>query len=533
MVFVPQRMLIWRGDFILCAVLICGSQTSPLKAAGAFSGASYDVSTVEQGWQPSTVTALAQTHDGYLWVGTYNGLLRYDGARFRTIDSGNSGLRNGRITSLYEDAGGVLWIGHETGELSRFADGEFQPVSVPKAWPGGAIEGICADENRDVWLIAGNGLLYRLRDGQTVESPGGGSATRKTLLLRANRGQLWISANGQVATLERGKANAFRFQGTAETDFYQAVIPSREGGAWAVINGDLRKFYEGRWEPELTNFPGAQTPITSVLETRRGAVLAGTLNEGLFMFTHGMPPLHFSRTNGLSHDWIRCLCQDHEGNICVGTGAGLDMLRAQKVRMLSPPDHWQGRAVLSFAVRSDGSAWIGTEGAGLYRYQDEHWTPYNESNGLLNLFVWSVLATQRGELLVGTWGGGLFFKNGDRFEPEGELTKDAAAVLALFESSHGELWVGTTAGLYRYENGKRAWFAGKNELVLPDVRAITETRDGTIWFGMVGGGLGSFKDGQLRQFLKKDGFRVIRFPNHEINSGFNDVLDAIARHLRA
>jgi ligand-binding sensor domain-containing protein len=207
--FVARRMLKGQGSHLLGAVWLSIAilVVNVSAAASDKIGGYFDVSAVEEGWQPSTVTSLVQDHDGYVWVGTYNGLLRYDGVRFTVFDYGNTGgLRNGRITSLYEDSDGILWIGHETGELSRLVNGVFEPVSFGKSWPGGAIEAISSDENRDVWLVAGNGLLYRLRDAGTVESPGGGSATRKTLLLRTRTGQLWIIANGQVATLDRGRS---------------------------------------------------------------------------------------------------------------------------------------------------------------------------------------------------------------------------------------------------------------------------------------------------------------------------------------
>src|SRR2546427_2754996 len=360
--------------------------------------------------------------------------MRYDGVRFTLFDSGNTaGLKNSRVTSLFEDTRGALWIGHETGELSRFADGHFEAIPLADPWPGGPIEAINVDENNDLWLVNASGVLFRLRDGQTAQPPGGGSATRKFVLTRAGTGQFWITANGQAATLEHAGPAPFRFNGTEQSDFYQAILPAREGGVWAVINGSVKKFREGRWELQVTNCPGAQTPVNALLETRTGMLLIGTLNEGLFVLPPGAPPLHFSRTNGLSHDWVRSLCEDQEGTIWIGTGASLDTLRIRRIKMLNPPDNWQGRAVLSFAARGDGSAWIGTEGAGLYQYADGQWTVHNESSGLVNLFVWSVLATQRGDLFVGTWGGGLLFKNGDRFESEGNLSQRAAAVISLFE----------------------------------------------------------------------------------------------------
>jgi len=464
----------------------------------------YEVSSIEQGWQPSTVTSLIQAESGYLWLGTYNGLLRYDGVRFTLYDSGNTeGLQNSRITSLYEDHQQVLWIGHETGELTRFSQGEFQPVHLNPTWPGGAIETISADENNDLWLVNANGVLFRLRDGLVREVPGGGSATRKAILTRTKTGQLWITANGKVAALERGEPVPFQLKGAAQTDFYQGVLPSRDGGIWAAINGSLKKFDGVSGALEITNYPGAQNPVTSWLETEGGTLLVGTLNAGLFVFPPDGQASHFSRTNGLSHDWVRSLCEDHEGNIWIGTGFGLDTLRVRNIKMLNPPDGWQGRAVLSFAARSDGSTWVGSEGAGLYSYKVNQWKRYDESNGLVNLFVWSVLATKRGDLFVGTWGGGLVVQKEERFESVGELGQ--AAVVSLFESHGGDLWVGTTSGLNQFKQGKLVWSVGKEKLAFPDVRAIAEGPDGTIYFGMVGGGLGSWHDGQLKQFRKRDG----------------------------
>ena len=98
---------------------------------------------------------------------------------------------------------------------------------------------------------------------------------------------------------------------------------------------------------------------------------------GFICSNRAAEPLHFARTNGLSHDWVRSLCEDHEGDIWVATGAGLNALRPRKVQMLNPPDAWQGRAVLSFVVGPAGDAWVGTEGAGLYHRHGDQWNCFH------------------------------------------------------------------------------------------------------------------------------------------------------------
>jgi signal transduction histidine kinase len=192
--------------------------------------------------------------------------------------------------------------------------------------------------------------------------------------------------------------------------------------------------------------------------------------------------------------------------VWIGTEAGFDGLRMRKVQMLNAADGWQGCAVLSFAVQADGAAWVGTEGAGLYRYEREQWKALGPSSGVINSYIWSVLETRNKELFVGTYGGGLLVRRGDeQFESPGELAKITAPVLALSEGRNGAIYIGTTAGLYRYAAGKLTELVGKDRLELPDVRAIGEGADGSLWFGMSGGGLGSIKDGVLKQFRKADG----------------------------
>ena len=223
----------------------------------------------------------------------------------------------------------------------------------------------------------------------------------------------------------------FRFPNATAAEAYEQVIAARDGGVWVLGADRLRKWKDGQVMAELEAGPNIPRPITVMMETRAGGLLIGTLRNGLYMLAPGVPPFHFDRRNGLLHDWVRSICEDHEGNIWLGTGGGLDELRRRKVQMLRPPDDWQGCAVLSFSVRPDGSVWVGTEGAGLYHYDGGRWTSFSDPAQLPNLSVWSVLETKQKELLIGSWGGGLLARNGERFEPQGELANLKEPVPAL------------------------------------------------------------------------------------------------------
>ena len=183
-----------RARFLLAVLWICGTAGGiDLRAATGADTSQflYDVWQVGEGLEQNPVTAVVQSRDGYLWLGTYTGLLRFDGVRVTVFDSATTpGLLNSRVTSLYEDRDGVLWIGHETGELTRLSGGEFRPMGRARGWVGGAVEAISTDENGDLWLLNDTGLLFRPRDGQVVEVPGGGSGSRKASLSREARRQI-------------------------------------------------------------------------------------------------------------------------------------------------------------------------------------------------------------------------------------------------------------------------------------------------------------------------------------------------------
>jgi signal transduction histidine kinase/ligand-binding sensor domain-containing protein len=402
---------------------------------------------------------------------------------------------------LYESSDQVLWIGHETGHLTRLQSGQFHPVPLTD-WPGGSVEAITSDETGDLWLLNNTGILVRLRDGHQTVVTGGASPTRKAVVVRGTNGINWLLAGGKVGFLEHGQVRSLELSSDGD-DFYESVTPARDGALWVASSRSLRKWSKGGWVPLPDSTVRPPGTITALLDTSSGVLMAGTLRDGLYLLKSNGPAQHFDHATGISHNWIRGLCEDHEGNLWLGTGAGLDMLRRRKVQTLAAPDAWKGCGVLSFAVERDGSAWVGTEGAGLYRFERGLWNICNENCGLSNSFVWSVLPLNDNQLLVGTWGGGLFRGAGGRFEIPLELAQISSPVAALYRGNHGEIWIGTTAGIYRYESGRITWSAGPDKLVLPDVRAIAETPEGTLWFGMSGGGLASLKDGSLRQYVQQ------------------------------
>ena len=467
---------------------------------------SIDQWQTDQGLPQNSVTAIVQTRDGYLWLGTYNGLVRFDGLRFTTLNPRNTPeLGSARVTSLYEDAAGALWIGNESGALTRYSGGRFTFLPPAKNAPEKALIGLA--ETADHQLRALNSLGWVLAPTRPAipGRPGGGTEENSASLARTSDGRAWLIGGNELREL---RADGLHTPPNAPppTNYIERACGTRAGGLWLAGAGGLRQWTAGGGVVDYGPAPWGTAPLTALLETQGGDLVAGTLNQGLFIRRPDGTTWHCDRHQGLAHDWVRCLAEDREGTLWVGTGGALNALRPRRIQMVAAPDDWQGRAVLSVTPRKAGGLWVATEGAGLYSVSGTAFQPFDQSHGLSNLFVWCVLEDRHQQLWVGTWGGGLFTGADEHtLQPAPGLTNTTVPMTALYEARDGALWIGTQAGLIRYEAGRTTWYTRTNGLARPDVRTITEGTDGSLWFGMAGGGLGRLLGGRLLQYHPADG----------------------------
>jgi len=158
--------------------------------------------TTDDGLPDSRVTAVLQSHNGYLWVGTRSGLARFDGVRFTIFDSGNTPeMQSPHVTCLFEDSTGTIWIGHESGELTCYRNEHFYAVPVKGSSHVRKIIGVVADPNGDIWVLNVEGELTRIKDGFMIPSPPG-KAVHLLALARKPAGGFWIQRDNEVEELE-------------------------------------------------------------------------------------------------------------------------------------------------------------------------------------------------------------------------------------------------------------------------------------------------------------------------------------------
>ena len=402
----------------------------------------------EDGLPNDAVSDIVQTRDGYLWLATYDGLARFDGVTFTRFDSSTTPeMHSTRVTSLFEDAEGNLWIGYETGELTRYRDGHFYTTEFRAPWEQKKIQSIRADSAGDIWLLNDAGVLADLH-GKIAATPNSSGSAGATALVSNSKGTIWADWGGNAFVLNDG---ALKELPSRPGDYVKGICTGADGGLWIIGLNNLSEWKDGKMS-DGGESPLGPASVVAMTQMKSGCLAVGTLEQGLYLIFPGRNVEHFDRANGFPDNWVRCLYEDREGTLWVGTGSsGLLALRPSRVATLQPPDEWQGASVLSIDRSHDGSLWVGTEGAGLYRFYNDQWTHFGAEAGIPNSFIWSVSEDPQNRLWIGMWGGGLCIKSGARFEPVTAVGAPIAAT-AILHGHDGVTWIGTVTGLLKYQN---------------------------------------------------------------------------------
>jgi ligand-binding sensor domain-containing protein len=468
---------------------------------------------VDDGLPQSSVLSIVQTQDGYLWMGTFGGLVRFDGVQFRVFTPNNAAnLPSSRILSLFEDRRGRLWIGTEEGYLAQYAHGEFH-VCSPPGWVklSGYIQGFAESPDERLWLLSPQSELMRFSSDQQSVSPTNSGLLRTNVNSIAGDalGQVWTSAERQIGVWEEGKfVEVFQVEHNDEANPV-VLAGSLKGGCWVAADGRLRKFTRQGCAADYGTFPWTKGNVVRMVEDHTGQVWVGTYGSGLYCYGTNGTIRHFSTEDGLPGGFIRSLCEDREGDIWVGMdGYGLARVKPVEFQSYGRKQGLSGDAVSSVCEGDDGELWIGMIGDGLDRLKNGKVRHYGTVQGLPNDYVWSAFCGRDHTVWVGTWGGGLCRLEGDRFVPVDNPGECGGIVCALYEDQKQDLWVGQQrpkSGIVRLVDGKPVLVDLQSQFAGTDVRAVAEARDGSVWIGTQGDGLYRLQGQQQFHFDRRQG----------------------------
>jgi signal transduction histidine kinase/ligand-binding sensor domain-containing protein len=436
---------------------------------------------VEQGLPHSYVAQIQLAPDGYLLIGTAEGLARFDGVSFYPFQAEPSLRLSQRwISALLSARDGSLWVGtFDDGTVVQFRNGRV--VSQYRA--GGSVFDLVEDAQGTIWASTRNGLL-RCQSGALVKQPGlrPPLETSWNVLAVDTSATLWV-ATADGLFQRRGDSFTLRLPNTAGYGDVLTVGPSRSGGLWLGTSTGLFRFGS-----TLTKIPGIPGPIVSILEDKDGVLWASCWGKGLYRIQGGRVD-HWSSAQGLPDDSIRTLAEDNEGNLWIGMrSGGLGCWRDTPIVPLGAPEGLAGNYASIVANGPDRSLWLATWRSGLYRL----------SNGSLQslpvplptiYFTARALAFDRqGHAWIGNWEGLLEFDGRAYHRYASEPDSPYGRVSALLFDKSGALWVGTAGrGLYRFPQGRPTSPPPPALLNDSEITALLEGADGVVWVGTSSG----------------------------------------------
>lgn len=454
----------------------------------------------EQGLPQNSVRAIAQTSDGYLWVGNDDGVASFDGARFVSYGL-REGLNSGPVQTLFGDETGALWIGTTGGGLTCWAGGKFTTYTTRDGLPGDSITALAEDDAGQLWVGTEAGLAVREKSGKFVQPEFKGKTI--ATLFKDRAGTMWLGVKG---------AGVFHFVGgrfVALTDSSvdtllqdpHCLIVDRQGRIWIAVGNDVVLCRDGNhWQPYRISSHQSELYFRTLAEGGDGAVWAGSPSEGLFQLKDGKIQA-ITAASGLSDTLTESLLVDRDGGLWVGTHGGLNRLHRRTLFAFGQKEGLGYGAVQGLAEVGPGTILAAKANDGLYVWEGGNFRRLNGAGlALAGPQINSLLVARDGSCWMAGARALLHFSGTNWATDSGELFPDVHGT-ALFEDRDGGVWVGTDeGGIWRRWKG--VWLAESNYWQTHPVTVIGQDHDDWMWIGSEGGGLERFK-GELHSHIGK------------------------------
>jgi ligand-binding sensor domain-containing protein/signal transduction histidine kinase len=487
------------------AVLVCPRSALGLDPSLEISQYAHTPWKFRNGFLNGAVYAIAQTRDGYLWLGTQSGVVRFDGVRAAplVVPPGQE-LPSTAVGALLAARDGTLWIGTFDG-LASWNNGRLT------VYPALAQQTVLAlVEGRDGTVWAGGfgsptGKLCAIRSGNaTCYGDDGSLGAVVPSLYEDTDGNLWVGAATGVWRWNPGSPTRYLARPVPNS---QAFTPGDHGAGAMLAVDSVYQLAGGKF----VNYPlqGAPSPLTArtVLRDRNGGLWIGTQAHGI-VHSFGGKTFLFTQADGLTGDLVVALFEDREGTIWVATQKGLDQFRQSPVGSLSENAGFSSATPTSILAARDGSVWIGTAG-GLNRWKDGRMKVYRTQSdpGLPDDSIQSLFEDESGRLWVSGFRGLAVFANG-RFTAVPSVP--AGIVHAIAGDNRGGLWLSmwltaNDSGLVHLVDGKIREHVPWRELGGGPGSGLAPDPDGGVWTGLLSGGIAYFRAGQIRKLPLIDG----------------------------
>ncbi len=429
----------------------------------------------QQGLTQATITCVRQRQDGYVWLGTRNGVVRFDGMRFTTIHArDDQGFERAWIHDMQEDGEHNLWIATDEAGIIRLDGERATGFGTHDGLPSDNVQAVLVDRQGRIWAGTDRGLA-RFDEGRFVPiaEQQGLSAFAVRAICQGAGNEIWVGGDhGQLAAWNGQRFEPRTLVSISSGDVVNALLRATDGAIWIGTSNGLVRL-DGQQERRYTSADDlAGDAVLCLAEGRHHTIYVGT-KEG-FSRLHDGDIENFGIAQGLSQSMVYTICEDHEGTLWVGTKHGLN------------------------------------------QFIDRRTLPFTVHEGLPSNHMGAILQDRAGTIWAGTLDAGLARLEGRRFVPLGELPGLSNKIVALAEGPAGELWIGTDKGLGRLHEGKVIQtFRAEQGLPADNVCCLWHDQQESLWVGTSAG----------LAVLRGERFKTIHLPDNSTGGAVLAVAD--------
>ncbi len=473
----------------------------------------------EQGFPRGPVYAIAQSNDGYLWIGTQAGLIRFDGLNFRLIREAPGMLNSGSVLGLTPDGDGNLWIRLEGATLLRYRDGVFDsPVPQLPALDS-RITATSLTSQGDLLLSLERGTgVYRRNKFEMLSDAAALPRSPVLSVAQTSDGSLWLGTRGAgLFRLHEGRTVPVA-EGLPDPKV-NCLLADTAGSLWVGTDTGMVRWNGSRLTSEGIPASFQHLQVLAILKDRDANIWVGTDSGGLLRLSGGAAS-SLDNGEGRAHEAVTALFEDREGSLWVGSDSGLERLRDSAFVTYSLPEGLPSDGSNPVFVDSEDRMWFPPVQGGLW------WVKGNQHGrigaaGLDHDVVYSI-AGRNGEIWLGRQHGGLTVlrPEGNTFSARTYTQADGLAqnsVYSVYAARDGTVWAGTlSAGVSVLRNDRFTNYTIASGLSSNTVAAILETSDGTMWFATPSG-LSALSGGRWKTYTAHDGL-----PSDNVNCLLED-----------
>ncbi|MBN8705411.1 MAG: response regulator [Bacteroidetes bacterium] len=482
-----------------------------------------DIWKVENGLPQNTVKNIVQSPDGYLWMATHEGLVRFNGIEFVTYDKKSHPIfKTNSFNYLLVDSDSSLWLGSNGAGLYNLKNGTASQFSHQDGLPVDFVRTILKDSKNRIWagtLGGGIGILEN-KSFKTISIKDGLQSDLIYSLYEDKSGIIWVGTSNGLNLIQNDKVISNPYKKETDGLYIYCFLSASDGSVWLGTNQGALIIKDGVIN-HLGKNEGLKNPaITELYEDSREAIWLST-SGGLHRYVNGKMDV-LSNIDGLSHTNVWCTFEDKEGSLWIGTTNGLNRLSNRRFASFTKANGLPNDFIRSIYQTKSGDIWIGTDGGGAAKLKNGNLTLYNSGNGLPDDRIFSIFEDSKSGIWLGTGNGVSHLPvNGKSEIINSKNGLSGNVVLSVCEDQTGALYFGTAGGgLNQLVNGKIKDFSNSSALSSNNIRSMFIDRNNRFWVGTNGNGLHEFKnDSLLANTLPGFDTTAIVFAFHEDADG--------------